>query len=156
MKYDFLEGKVVVLDIDGVMCCYRFGMYTMNAVPEKDYQDYIKNHNPYLMARPLQTFIDLVDEVGAENVYVCSKSYSAAEDAYKKKFVHDHYLKIPNDHIFLVMKGETKLEVLLNEIRPAAGCRTRDMVMIDDSTSNLTEIEDNSDIGCYHISSFLE
>lgn len=151
------EKSVVVFDIDGVLAAYEDGEYNHNACRDEDWPEYIKANNVYEYTRPIKTIQRFIDQyVNPERAFVCSVSKSEIEESQKVKFIKKHY-NIPEDHIFMVRHRNGKLDVLRKihtELFP--DIMERQVIMVDDTSDVLSNIQDNSSYSTVHISSFIE
>ena len=150
-----LSNKVVFFDIDGVLVDYHFGINKINVVPDSEYIEYCKHNDVYENARPLKTMQTLINKLNPDNVYVLSVSFSEPECNYKKAFIKRNYPTIHSQNIMFTLHKENKISLMLY-VRDKLRIRDEDMVIVDDSVDILDNVEKNSEINCYHISSFIE
>lgn len=148
------ETDIFVWDIDGVLATYAYGLNGVNACLDKDYEKYLSKHDLYETAQAsklIKTFIEKY--VKNKKHYVASSSYSKLEDKNKRDFVQREYgIYIPENHVYLVDDKKKKLDIM-NMISKREN--NKNITMVDDTSSLLSYIADNSDYKTLHVSSFL-
>lgn len=149
------EDSVAIFDIDGVLAAYEYGEYNHNACRDEDWNEYISNNEVYKEARPLKVLQDFIANKNEENVFVCSVA-SYDERIKKEAFVIKNY-GISRMRIFFVTDKTKKVEAI-NMIKEMFFPETEDkkFVMVDDTSSVLTNIQENSGYSTAHISSFMK
>ena len=150
------EDSVLVFDVDGVLAPYEYGEYNHNACRDDVYEEYMKTHNIYDGLRPLKTIQNVLEEHNnPKRVFTCSVAAPYEVEA-KKSFVLKNY-DIPEENIIFVESKKEKLSVLHkihDEYFPDLDPKM--VVMIEDTTATLTQIQENSEFSTMHVSSLLD
>ncbi len=151
----YAEDSVIVFDIDGVLAAYEYGSYNHNACREADWNDFVSHEEVYDKARPLKVLQKYVHKKGKDQVFVCSQA-DEHEREQKCRFVEENY-GIDKSHIFFVKQKADKLGIM-KEIQKTRypSLEDRKLVMVDDSTEVLNNIQENSNFSTVHISTFME
>lgn len=147
---------VLVFDIDGVLAAYEYGERNHNACRDDEWEEFMKTHDVYEDARPIKTIQNFLKKyTDPTRVFACSVAESYEVDQ-KKKFVTDNYL-IPKENVICVQSKKEKLKVL-KMIRDTKFPKLDEkwIIMVEDTTGTLTDIQENSNFSTMHISSFLE
>lgn len=157
MKLMEEQESVVVFDVDGVLGAFEFGEHCHNGCLDEEWDEYIKEKNPYDTIRPIKSIQCWIQKHKDPNhVFVCAASGSDLEDEQKKKFVLRYY-DVPESHIYMVRSKPEKLNVL-KQIHKTyfPGLDSSKIIMVDDTIKTLTFIQENSGYSTAHISSFIE
>lgn len=153
----FLIDKSVIRfwDIDGVLSTFAYGGNGVNVCEDKYFQEYMKNHNPYMDALAPSFLINfLYDNTNIENNYVVSRKYSDIELEQKLDFINMNYKnRILAENVFFVdsLDKSTVIKEILNT--KYNGLDTRHC-LIDDNINVLSLAQSNG-ITTIHISSLL-
>lgn len=151
------ENAVLVFDVDGVLAAYEYGERNHNACKDNEWDEYLKTNNTYESARPLITIQKwLVEHGNIDRTYVCTASANESEFMKKADFVVRNY-PIKRENIFMTLERNEKLEVL-KRIHETCypGLGDEMIIMIDDTTEVLTNIQEHSEYSTAHISSFID
>jgi len=150
-------NAVFVFDVDGVLAAYEYGNYNHNACYDREWDEYLKEHNVYASARPLKTLKDFMNQyVSEDRRFVCTTASDEDEFNLKADFVISNY-HIDKSHIYMVNNQKEKLDVL-KKIHQTYFPDLDDklIVMVDDTVKVLTNIQEHSNYSTVHISSFIE
>lgn len=158
---DYINNKktVFVFDIDGVLAKYEYGDDLSHAFCSESYWPKITDTNIdiYKKARAVPTFKRLI-KPRTNNVFVCSREVNPLFMEMKRKFVIDNY-NINPDNIFFVKTDKDKLDIMYKIYtmdKYYYDLTENDICIIDDSTSVLDYVYDNSRFTTIHVSSFLK
>lgn len=157
MKWMEEQESVIVFDVDGVLGAFEFGKHCHNGCLDEEWDEYIKEKNPYDTIRPIKSIQCWIQKYkDPSHVFVCAASGSDLEDKQKIGFVLNHY-DIPESNIYMVRSKLDKLNIL-NEIheKPFPGLDSSRIIMMDDTIKTLTFIQENSGYSTAHISSFIK
>lgn len=148
------KDTVYVFDIDGVLSAFEYGTYRHNLCGEKEWAEMTKYAEVYSTARPLKIFQKFIRK-NIDRCYVCSWETNKNFKKQKYDFVYNNYGIKPN-HVFFVDNNEDKL-LILEKIHSVyyPHLPKRSICMVDDSTTVLNHIYDNSNYTTIHISSFI-
>lgn len=150
------NDSVLVFDIDGVLALMEWGEYN-HFVTNTDKWNEICNSktnifNEQCVIKKMQDFIKRRNN---ERIYVISAISNQNEANLKTEFVHKYY-NILNENIYYVY-NETEKKSKIKKIKEKyPDLNDRYIIMIDDSTSVLTDIMKNTNFSTMHISSFLD
>ena len=151
------KNAVLIFDVDGVLAAYEFGKRNHNACSDEEWQKMFEDGSVYKNARPIKTIKKWLKKYSnTDRVFVCTKSYTEAETEDKVRFITENY-PIKTENIFAVKTDEEKLDVLKKihtDIFP--DLKEKYIVMIDDTISVLSNIQENSNYSTVHISSFIK
>lgn len=147
---------VLVFDLDGVLSAFEYGERLHNICTAAEWHDYIATHDPYQYARPLTTMQRFISEYcDPERVFVCSRA-GKLEIEKKKAFITKNY-PIDASHIYAVKNNKDKVKILeqihnkyFSDLDP------KWIIMIDDTTEVLDNIQETSGYSTAHITSFME
>ncbi len=124
----------VVFDIDGVLAVYEFGELGHSAVPDGDWEAYVRTHDPYASSRPVAEIQEFVRRKGPERVFACSVAQDF-EAPGKRAFVCNNY-GIPADHVRLVPDKPLKTAFLHKVVRELS-IPTRRVALVEDTVKTL-------------------
>lgn len=149
------DDSILVFDIDGVLAVLEFGEYRAYFADDNTWTEEILNGTNFYdetkISKKMQEFLM---NKNMNNIYVITKSYTKEEDLMKKEFVKKYY-SILDENFYTVREEKDKKEVL-NIIKEKTGIEDYKIVMIDDTTSILCDVMDNTNFSTAHISSFLD
>lgn len=145
-----LDNSIVVFDIDGTLTAYDYGdgIHNMEGW-EEAFCD--KDNNPYAKAKAVPIFLNIVNEMGRQNCFICSVADDYELEA-KSDFVAREY-GIHKAHHKFVKSKEEKLKVIkkISKIYPE-----RKVVFIDDTVKTLDLVHNAMpDVITLHVSLFL-
>lgn len=148
-------NTVLVFDIDGTLARYEFGSQNHNACPDAEWKDYLAENRPYETAVPVTLFQQVIQKK-PDQIFICSVVSGMDEVKQKEDFIKKNFPEIPATNIYFVGTEEDKL-ISLYVIQSIFDDKSpKDIFMIDDSCSVLNHIQEHSQYGTIHISSFLE
>lgn len=154
----------LVFDIDGCLAIYAYGYYNHNACAEKDWNEHIRKFNVYDAAVPSERIRDwltsliLAGRKTMNDIYVCSHADSGQERLQKQNFIGRHYHMINPANIFFIPTGQEKWKEILKRQKTEKRIRAleQDIVLIDDTVSELTAAQENSRLATAHVSVFFQ
>lgn len=142
-------------DVDGVLAVFAYGRDGVNVCEEENFQDYIKNHNPYMDAvapEVIKYFMTKCTKF--ENNYVVSQVYSDEEENKKRDFILKNYSRfIPEENIFFV-RSNKKYKLIKEILDSKYNSLDTKHCLIDDSVEVLSLAQENGVCGV-HLSSLL-
>lgn len=153
----FLIDKDVIRfwDIDGVLATFAYGGLGVNVCEDADFQEYMKNHNPYMDAVAPNFLINFLYEyTNIKNNYVVSRKFSDIELEQKLSFINLNYKnRILSENVYFVdsLDKSTVIKKILDT--KYNGLDTIHC-LIDDNINVLSLAQSNG-ITTIHISSFL-
>ncbi|WP_097006715.1 hypothetical protein [Lacrimispora amygdalina] len=148
------EDTVVIFDIDGVLAAYEYGEYNHNACRDEEWNDFVLNNNVYEKARPIKVLQEYIKKQGRGKVFVCSVA-GRHERTQKSNFVMNNY-EVDESHIYFVNSKSEKLDILKEVKQEFPNLKDLNIVMVDDTSDVLTNIQENSGFSTAHISSFMD
>lgn len=120
-------------------------------------------NNPYERLQPLKTMQKWIQNKVNNNkdiaskIYICTAVCCPKEIGYKKKFIQKYYPEIPIENFRYVYHQYDKVHILKEvheDFYPDLDAQF--IVMIDDTASVLTSIQNKSNYTTIHISSFVD
>lgn len=145
-----LKESIVVFDVDGVLAGYEFGE-NCHYAEVWDEAFVSPSENPYRRVRPLPRLQQFIQEMDAENIYVCSVASDIEKEA-KSDFVTRNY-RIRKENIHFVKEKSQKIEIL-KKIRSERG--DKPIAIVDDTVKTLDQIFLEGGFMTIHITSFFD
>lgn len=157
-KIKYLKDKVVVFDLDGVLCKFKYTDDTSyNLLPFKNEEDivneYTKDNDLYKYAEPVKVMQYIISKLNIENVYILSMTRENIRK-WKNNWIDKYYSSIKKENIIYTYTAYEKLDYLkdLKFKYPE-----KEIVFVEDTADTLIKVNDEElDIICIHISSFLK
>jgi hypothetical protein len=149
------NDTILVFDVDGSLAKMEYGEYNHFALDDDSWTELLETGESfYDDSQAIPSMVDYIKTKDINNIYVCSKSYSANEDNMKIRFLTSAY-GILSDHIYFVKDNLEKLNILniIKEKNP--NIENNHIAMIDDSVEVLNNIKEHSNYATIHISSFM-
>lgn len=150
------KNSVLVFDVDGVLALLEFGEYNHYYASDEDWDKFVnEDNNLYTEDKVSKKMQDFLSDIDKERVYVITAIGVNKEGEYKKKFVEKYYGINPSN-VYYVDRNNDKVSKL-NKIRNKyPKINDYQLIMIDDTSDVLTEIQNNTNYSTAHISSFLD
>lgn len=150
------ENSVLVFDIDGVLALMEFGVYNhYGLLSDEEWNKASETINFYTedkVSKKIQTFLK---NKNMDRIFVITRVCNKDEIEYKKDYVNKYY-NILRDNVYTVLNNNSKVREL-HEIRNKFNdIEDYQLIMIDDTTKVLTEIQEQTPYSTAHISSFLD
>ena len=150
------KNSILVFDIDGVLALLEFGEYNhYHLVSDDEWNDACENNNFYTEDKVSKRMQDFISTRDISNVYVISRVCNEPEIKHKIDYVKKYY-GILEDHVYCVLNENSKLKEFENIRNKYKDKEDKQIIMIDDSTPVLTEIQEKTGCSTAHISSFLD
>lgn len=156
-KITFLNDKIVVFDLDGVLCKFKYtDDYNYNLLPCEDKVEvvnkYGENNDFYKYGKPNKIMQYIISKLNMENVYILSMTQENIRK-WKTNWINSNYEKIKKENIIYTYNVDEKLEYLRNL---KAKYTDKEIVFVEDRAETLIKVnEEKIDIICIHISSFF-
>lgn len=157
-KIKYLKDKVVVFDLDGVLCKFKYTDDTSyNLLPFKNEEDivneYTKDNDLYKYAEPVKVMQYIISKLNIENVYILSLTRENIRK-WKYNWIDKYYNSIKKENIIYTDTAYEKLNHL-KELK--SKYPNKEIVFVEDTADTLIKVNDEQlDIICIHISSFLK
>ena len=150
------ENSVLVFDIDGVLALMEFGVYNhYGLLSDEEWNKASETINFYTedkVSKKIQTFLK---NKNMDRIFVITRVCNKDEIEYKKDYVNKYY-NILRDNVYTVLNNNSKVREL-HEIRNKFNdIEDYQLIMIDDTTKVLTEIQEQTPYSTAHISSFVD
>ena len=150
------KNSVLVFDIDGVLSLMEFGEYNhYGLLTDEEWNKSCETTNFYTedkVSKKIQKFLKNKD---MKRVFVVTRVNNKREIGYKEDYVNKYY-NILRENVYCVLNENSKVKEL-DEIRNKFNdIEDYQLIMIDDTTKVLTEIQTRTNYSTAHISSFLD
>ena len=150
------KKSVLVFDIDGVLSLMEFGEYNhYNLLTDEEWNDACETTNFYTedkVSKKIQSFLKNKD---MKRVFVITRVNNKTEINYKKDYVNKYY-NIIKDNVYCVLNEDSKVKELHEIKNKFNDIEDYQLIMIDDTTKVLTDIQSKTNYSTAHISSFLD
>lgn len=157
-KIEYLNNKVVVFDLDGVLCKFKYtDANSNNLLPFKDEisieNEYTKNNDLYEYAEPIKIMQYIISKLEKDNVYILSMTQDNVRK-WKHNWIEKYYNVIKKENIIYTYTVDEKLDHLR---KLKLKYPNKEIVFVEDRAETLIKVNDEElDIICIHISSFLK
>lgn len=150
------KKSVLVFDIDGVLALMEFGDYNhYGLLTDEEWNKHCETTNFYTEDKVSKKIQNFLRDKDMKRVFVVTRVNNKNEIGYKKEYVNKYY-NILKDNVFCVLNENSKVKEL-DEIRNMFDdIEDYQLIMIDDTTKVLTEIQQRTNYSTAHISSFLD
>ena len=150
------NNSILVFDVDGVLALMEFGDRNHYYASDEDWDNEVDNGlNLYTedkVSKKMQQFLKNKD---MNKVYVITTIGVNKEGEYKKEYLKKYY-NILENNIHFVNKNRDKTTELINIRNENNNVDDEHIIMIEDTTDILTDIQDKTNVSTAHISSFLD
>ena len=148
--------SVLVFDIDGVLALMEFGVYNhYGLLTDEEWNNACETTSFYTEDKVSKKIQDFLRNKDMNRIFVITRVNNINEIDYKKDYVNKYY-NIIKDNVYCVLNDNSKVKEL-NEIRNKFNdIEDYQLIMIDDTTKVLTEIQEQTHYSTAHISSFLD
>lgn len=151
---DKLSDKIIVFDLDGVLCPFRFGDTKCFAASDEEWDIYCAmKEDAYRYVKGIPVMQEIVENLNPRNVYVLSCVTNSYEANSKRAFIEREYPSIEVNNIQFASTRVGKLDML--GVLILKRCQAKDdCILIEDDLKTIQLAED-SNISCMHISEFV-
>ena len=150
------EKSVLAFDIDGVLALLEYGEYNhYNQSDEKWFEECSKGINHYKEDKVIKRMQNYLKTKDMGRIYVITLVGNENEGKFKVEFANKYY-NILKENVYCVKNNDEKKDILLKIKEKYPDVNNHSIVMIDDTTSVLTDIMENTEFSTVHISSFLD
>ena len=151
------EDTVLVFDVDGVLALLEFGEY--NHYDLLDDADWTKanaeGQNFYTEEKVSNKVKNFLKTKDMSRVYVITKVGNNNEGEYKRLFANKYY-NIPLENVYYIDNDSDKSNKMLEIKKNYPDLEDYKVVMIDDTTEVLNDIQMHTKFSTAHVSSLLD
>ena len=150
------KESVLAFDVDGVLALLEFGEYHHYILSDEEWDKAIgEGRNFYTdekVSKKMQAFLKDKD---MDRIYVITKASTVKEFEYKKIYLSKNYNIKPENMYYVEHNTDKKekMKLIKEKYKDLPDCK---MIMIDDTTSVLSDVMEHTNFSTAHISSFLD
>ena len=150
------KKSILVFDVDGVLALLEFGERNHYYYAQDDEWDKKVNEglNLYTVDKVSNKMVNFLKNKDMNRVYVITNIGVQKEGEYKKEYLTKYY-KIKKENIYFVNNNKKK-DALIEIRNKHKDIKDENIIMIDDTPSVLSDIQDKTPYSTAHISSFLD
>lgn len=151
------KSSILVFDVDGVLAIMEFGdrnhyYHASDEEWDKQVDNGLNLYTKDKVSKRMQNFLKNKD---LNKIYVITTIGVNNEAKYKKKYLEKYY-GIYSNNIYFVNKNRDKTSKLIEIRNLNKNVNEEHIIMIDDTTDILSDIQNNTNFSTAHISSFLD
>ena len=150
------KDSVLVFDVDGVLAVLEFSEYNHYYANNCAWDKFVNGGNNLFtkdkVSKKMQKFLKNKDK---SRVYVITAIGINKEGEYKKEFLKKYYGIFP-ENVYYVDRSNDKRSIILEIKKKYPELEDYKVIMIDDTTDILTDIQEHTNFSTAHISSFLD
>ena len=152
LSYLLEPETALVFDIDGVLAPYEYGELCHSACPDDEWEQFVRERDPYGHMRPVHLIQRLVERKGPERVFACSVAMDFEAEG-KRAFVLRNY-GIPADHVSIVSAKAEKL-AYLEQVRAELDVPAARVALVEDTVATLNLVYEQTGFTTVHVSSLF-
>ena len=150
------NNSVLVFDVDGVLALMEFGERNHYYACDEEWDNEVDNGlNLYTEDKVSKKMQNFLKNKNMNKIYVITTIGVNKEGEYKKEYLKKYY-NILDKNIYFVNKNRDKTSELIKIRNLNNDVADEHIIMIEDTTDILTDIQDNTNFSTAHISSFLD
>lgn len=150
------KKSILVFDVDGVLALMEFGERNHYYACDEEWDKEVDNGlNLYTKDKVSKKMQDFLKDKDMNQIYVITTIGVNKEGECKKEYLKKYY-NIIEDHVHFVNKNRDKTSELIKIRNENKNVGDEHIIMIDDTTDILSDIQDNTNFSTAHISSFLD